>query len=121
MWLNHNRYDAETISVNADGGSRCNPGPAAIGILVWDENRIEISSYKECIGDKTNNEAEYIALIKALELAMKHTRKRVHIFMDSELVIKQMNGRYRVKADNLRPLFLGEYIKKCVNGQRSLF
>ncbi|TDI98471.1 MAG: ribonuclease HI family protein [Candidatus Dadabacteria bacterium] len=94
------------IYIHADGGSRGNPGPAAIGIIVFDENMNQIDSFKECIGDKTSNEAEYLALNKALKIGMKHTRNEVNILMDSELVIKQMNKRYRVKAANLRPLFL---------------
>lgn len=93
------------IYVNADGGARRNPGPAAIGIVICDENREIIDRYKECIGEATNNVAEYKALIKALQLAAKHTRGEVHVFMDSELVIKQMNEVYRIKAPHLLKLF----------------
>jgi len=93
------------IYVNCDGGSRKNPGPAAIGVVIWDENHKPLKKFKECIGDTTNNVAEYKALIKSLELAVKYTRKEVHIFMDSELVIKQINGFYRIKADHLLPLY----------------
>ena len=80
------------IIVNADGASRKNPGRASIGIILWDENRNRLDSYKVYLGIKTNNEAEYFALIKALELALEHAKSEVHVFMDSELVIKQMNG-----------------------------
>ena len=93
------------IFVHADGGSRKNPGPAAIGILILDEERNKLESYKECIGNATNNVAEYKALLKALQLAAKHTRKEVHIFMDSELIINQMNGIYKIKSPELFELF----------------
>lgn len=101
----------EKIIVHCDGGSRSNPGPAAIGIVILDENNMTLEEHKECIGDTTNNVAEYTALIKALELSAKHTRKEVHIFMDSELVIRQMNGIYRIKKKHLLPLF--QEVKKC--------
>jgi len=95
----------QKIIVHADGGARKNPGPAAIGIMIFDEHYNELNHYKECIGDTTNNVAEYKALIKSLELSTKHTRGEVYIFMDSELVINQMNGFYRIKKDHLLPLF----------------
>lgn len=95
----------EKIFINCDGGSRKNPGPAAIGIIIWDENHNKLEQFKECIGDTTNNVAEYKSLIKALELAAKHTRKEVHIFTDSEFVVKQITGKYRIKAKHLFPLF----------------
>jgi len=95
----------EKIYVNCDGGSRKNPGPAAIGIIIWDEHHNLIDSCKKCIGDTTSNVAEYKALIKALELAAKHTRKEVQVFTDSELVVRQMTGMYRIKAKHLMPLF----------------
>jgi ribonuclease HI len=95
----------EKVSINCDGGARKNPGPAAIGIVVWDENRNKLEEHKECIGDTTNNVAEYKSLIKALELAAKHTRKDVQVFMDSELVIRQVTGVYRIKKKHLFELF----------------
>lgn len=99
------------IYLHADGGSRKNPGPSAIGILVRDETGNILETYKECIGDATCNIAEYRALIKALQLAAKHTRGEVHIFMDSELVIRQMNGSYRIKKNHLLELF--QHVKNC--------
>lgn len=93
------------IIVHADGGSRKNPGAAAIGILILDEEKNKLESYKECIGNTTNNVAEYKALLKGLQLAAKHTRKEVHVFMDSELVINQMNGMYKIKSPDLFELF----------------
>lgn len=93
------------IFVHADGGSRKNPGAAAIGIVILDEEKKKLEDYKECIGNATNNVAEYKALLKALQLAAKHTRKEVHIFMDSELIINQMNGIYKIKSPELFELF----------------
>jgi len=93
------------IFVHADGGSRKNPGAAAIGVLILDEEKNILESYKECIGNTTNNVAEYKALLKSLQLAAKYTRKEVHIFMDSELIINQMNGMYKIKSPNMFELF----------------
>ncbi|MFH1592952.1 MAG: ribonuclease HI family protein [Candidatus Woesearchaeota archaeon] len=93
------------VCINADGGARKNPGPAAIGFIICDKDRNSLEVHKECIGEATNNEAEYRALIKALQYATKHTRDTVQIFMDSELVIRQMNGKYKIKAQNLFTLF----------------
>lgn len=93
------------IFIHADGGSRKNPGAAAIGIVIFDENQKELETYRECIGNTTNNVAEYKALIKALQLAAKYTREEVHIFMDSELIINQVSGMYRIKSPKLFSLF----------------
>src|SRR3989338_9721971 len=105
------------IIINTDGGSRGNPGKAAIGIVIWDENRKVLEKHKEKIGVTTNNVAEYKALIKALELALKYTghkkegTKEITVFMDSELIVRQLNGIYRVKQAHLIPLF--ETVKKA--------
>jgi len=91
------------IIVNCDGGSRGNPGPAAIGVVVRDSEKV-LERYHEKLGEQTNNFAEYSGLIKSLELARKYGSEVV-IIMDSELVVKQMLGEYAVKAENLIPLF----------------
>ena len=93
------------IYTNSDGGSRGNPGPAAIGALVRNDDSI-IEMHSEKIGKATNNVAEYKALIKALELAMKHTKDEVVCVLDSELVVKQLLGEYRVHNSELLKLFL---------------
>jgi len=92
------------LYINADGGSRGNPGPAAIGVVVLDENKKVLETCKEKIGIASNNIAEYKALIKGLELASKHKANEVYVIMDSELVVRQMNGEYKVKAAHLLPL-----------------
>lgn len=93
------------IKLFADGGARGNPGPAAIGLLILDDAQAELVRFAECIGSRTNNQAEYCALIKGLELSAGHTRRRVTVYMDSELVVKQMNGDYRIKNRELLELF----------------
>ncbi len=92
------------LFVYSDGGARGNPGPAAIGILILDENDKIIEKHKECVGKKTNNQAEYLAIIKALEIAAKHSKK-VHCYSDSELMIKQLHGEYKIRNEELQKLF----------------
>jgi ribonuclease HI len=93
------------IYTNSDGGARGNPGPGAIGVIVRNEREI-LTKYSKFIGrNVTNNIAEYEALIKALELASEHT-KEVTCYLDSELVVKQLLGEYRVKNPRLLELFL---------------
>ncbi|MBL7147762.1 MAG: ribonuclease HI family protein [Nanoarchaeota archaeon] len=94
-----------TLHIYTDGGSRGNPGPSAIGIVFFDEDKNKIAEYKECIGECTNNQAEYKALIKALELATAYCRKKILCFLDSELVVKQLSGAYKIKNEELRRLF----------------
>jgi len=95
----------DKIYIYTDGGSRGNPGSAAIGITLLDEQKSVLEQYRECIGETTNNVAEYKAIIKALEIATAHTREEVYLFSDSELVIKQLSGSYRIKKGHLRELF----------------
>jgi ribonuclease HI len=94
----------EKIRIVTDGASRGNPGPAAIAYGIYDENWNRLRENKEYIGSATNNEAEYRALVEALDCATKHCRQEIEHYSDSELVIKQLSGEYRVKAKNLKPL-----------------
>ena len=80
------------IHIHTDGASRGNPGSSSIGIVFLNSNREFIAEYKECIGVATNNVAEYTAIIKALELATAYCRKKVTVWSDSEIVVKQLNG-----------------------------
>jgi ribonuclease HI len=97
----------EEVLLYCDGGSRGNPGPSAIGAVVFDPSTDPptlLAEVSECIGVTTNNVAEYRALIAGLE-AVAHLHARViHVRADSLLVIKQLRGEYRVKHANLRPL-----------------
>ena len=91
--------------IYADGASRGNPGPAAIGAIIKDERGRLITSISQRIGRATNNQAEYRAIIAALEEAARLGAKQVEIKTDSELVVKQINGEYRVKKATLKPLY----------------
>jgi len=93
------------IYTNSDGGSRGNPGPAAIGALVRNNDSI-LEMCGEKIGKATNNVAEYKALIKALELAKKYTDDEITCVLDSQLIVKQLLGEYQVKSPELMKLFL---------------
>jgi len=93
------------IYTNSDGGARGNPGPGAIGVVVRKDGEI-LMKYSKFLGQRvTNNVAEYEALIKALELASKFTKDEVTCILDSELVVKQLLGQYKVKNETLRNLF----------------
>ena len=96
---------SKMIYTNSDGGSRGNPGPAAIGVVVRENDSI-LEMYNENIGKATNNEAEYFALIRALQLAATYTKEEVTCILDSELVVKQLLGQYRVKNERMLKLFL---------------
>ena len=93
------------VIINADGASRGNPGPAAIGATIKDEQGRLIASISRRIGRATNNQAEYRALIAALEKATRLGVKEANIYLDSELVVKQINGKYRVRNPALKPLY----------------
>jgi ribonuclease HI len=94
------------IFTNSDGGARGNPGPGAIGVIVRDEEKI-LTKYSGFIGKfVTNNVAEYEALIKALELASKFTNEEITCVLDSELVVNQLLGEYKVRNPDLMRLFL---------------
>lgn len=88
------------LIVNIDGASRGNPGPSAIGIVIAKDN-LRVTEHREFIGKKTNNEAEYAALKKALEIASK-LDNQVTILSDSQLVVNQRNSRYKVRSKKLK-------------------
>ena len=92
------------ISVYTDGGSRGNPGLSAIGIVFADDSGKVFMERKEAIGIGTNNRAEYKALIKAMELALKHNLKDIVFHTDSALVCGQMSGNWKVKDPKLKIL-----------------
>lgn len=90
---------------NIDGGSRGNPGPAAYGVVVHDSKGEVVARLKKYIGQNTNNVAEYFGLIAALDYAQTHGIRALRVESDSELMVKQMRGQYKVKSADLRPLF----------------
>lgn len=93
------------IIINVDGASRGNPGPAAIGAILKDETGNVLGSISRTLGVTTNNQAEYQAIIAALEKAVVMGAKRVTVKSDSKLVVEQINGRYKIKNSGLRPLY----------------
>jgi len=92
--------------VSTDGGSRGNPGPAGIGIVLTDSNGRVVATARRFIGEATNNVAEYIALIEGLALAKAHGATRLRCRLDSELVVRQLNREYKVKDAALQRLFV---------------
>ena len=88
-----------------DGGSRGNPGPAAYGYVLEDEDGTVLASHGEAIGVATNNVAEYSALLAGLERAVELGVSELEVVSDSELLVKQMQGEYKVKNETLRDLF----------------
>ncbi len=96
---------APQLKVYTDGASRGNPGPAAIGIVFYDMNDEVVGEHKETLGDQTNNYAEYMAVIRALELCRDSQVSEIDFYCDSQLLVKQMLGEYKVKAPQIKPLF----------------
>lgn len=94
------------IYTNSDGGARGNPGPGAVAAIVRREGEIQTKSSKFIGEEVTNNIAEYEGLILALELASTVTKDEITCFLDSELVVKQLLGEYKVRNHNIMPLFL---------------
>ena len=91
--------------LSTDGGARGNPGPAAYGYVLEDEDGTVLAAHGEKIGVATNNVAEYSALIAGLEKAAELGVEEVEVVSDSELMVKQMRGEYRVKNEALRELY----------------
>ncbi len=89
----------------ADGGSRGNPGPAGAGAVLLDAQGNTVAELSRYLGRTTNNVAEYEGLIMGLKAALEHGASRLAVRLDSELLVKQLNGQYRVKAPNLKPLY----------------
>ena len=94
------------ITIRTDGASRGNPGPAGIGVVIETDGAADRLEFCEYIGETTNNVAEYRALLLALEEAEKLSPSSVTVRSDSELLVRQMNGLYKVKSEHLKPLVL---------------
>ncbi|MBW6432112.1 ribonuclease HI family protein [Patescibacteria group bacterium] len=93
------------LIINTDGGARGNPGPAGIGVLFSDENGEIVAKFKEYIGEATNNVAEYRALILALDKAKNLECQEIECRLDSELIVKQLKGEYKVKDEKMKDLY----------------
>jgi ribonuclease H / adenosylcobalamin/alpha-ribazole phosphatase len=107
--------------LHTDGGARGNPGPAGIGVLLRDEDGVVIEEVARAIGETTNNVAEYEALIAGLKLAAERGISEVDVYLDSELVVSQLEGRWKIKNDRLRSLavaaraLMGRFERVTVN------
>jgi ribonuclease HI len=95
---------ADLFVAHVDGASRNNPGPAAYGVVLRRPDGGTLETLSKYIGTKTNNEAEYFGLIAALDCALSHRIARLRVVSDSELLVNQMRGSYKVKSATLRPL-----------------
>ena len=93
------------LLIYSDGASRGNPGPAAIGVVIKDIDQHIVATLSECIGIATNNVAEYRAVLASLKEAHKLKADLVTLFTDSELLSRQLTGRYRVKSRSIMPYY----------------
>lgn len=96
------------VKVYTDGASRGNPGSAAVGVLIQDESGNEIKTFKKFIGECTNNVAEYTALIESVKLLkeLNEPFEEINFFCDSELIVKQIRGEYKIRNKDLINLSL---------------
>jgi ribonuclease HI len=98
------RPDAYLIA-HVDGGARGNPGPAGYGVVITDQAGHKVAALSEYLGHQTNNYAEYNGLLAALDYALKHGHKALKVVSDSELMVKQIRGEYKVKSPGLMELY----------------
>ena len=94
------------LKIFTDGGARGNPGPAAIGVVIKNEQGKILASYGEYLGEQTNNYAEYTGIISGLKKAKKLGADQVDCFLDSKLVVEQLNGKWKIKEPGLQKLFV---------------
>lgn len=102
------------ITAFCDGGARGNPGPSGFGVYIEDEKGHKLAELSEYLGIRTNNFAEYSGLLAALEFALRYDHPRLRVVSDSELMVKQIKGEYKVKSPDLRPLY--EEAKRRIGG-----
>jgi probable phosphoglycerate mutase len=93
------------LIAHCDGGSRGNPGPAGYGAVIEDQNGRVLARLSEYLGKRTNNYAEYSALLGVLAWCLENKRPKLRVVADSELMVKQMQGKYKVNSPDLRPLW----------------
>jgi ribonuclease HI len=94
------------FKIYTDGGARGNPGPAGIGGVLYDSQDEKIADFSVYLGEATNNQAEYKALLRGLELALENKVEDLDCYLDSELVVKQLKKEYKVKNEQLATLFV---------------
>ncbi|MEO0588676.1 MAG: ribonuclease HI family protein [Planctomycetota bacterium] len=95
----------DQVIIHVDGGARGNPGPAGAGVVIANPDGTPLHEAGYFLGHATNNVAEYTGLLRALEVATTMNVKRVAVHSDSQLMVKQLNGEYRVKSPDLKPLY----------------
>jgi ribonuclease HI len=95
----------QTLTLRTDGGSRGNPGHAAAGIVIERADRSVLAQGKRYLGVMTNNQAEYRALLLGLTAIQRYSPSSVRVLMDSELIVRQMRGEYKVRDEGLRELY----------------
>jgi ribonuclease HI len=100
----HENPPAHYLVAHSDGGARGNPGPSGYGVVIKDESGRKVAALSEYLGHQTNNFAEYQGLIAALEYALKHGPKALKLISDSELLVRQIKGIYKVKNATLQDL-----------------
>ena len=105
LWPESSPNSGDTITAYCDGGSRGNPGPAGFGVYIEDAQGKTLAHLSEFVGRKTNNFAEYSGLLAALNFALEQGYPRLKVVSDSELMVKQIKGQYRVHSPELRPLY----------------
>ena len=93
------------VSAHCDGGARGNPGPAGYGAVLHDEAGTVLAELSEFLGNRTNNYAEYSGLLGCLQWTLDHGHRRLRVVSDSELMVKQIQGKYKVNSPDLRPLW----------------
>lgn len=104
------------ITIYTDGGARGNPGPAAVGVVIYQEGKKEPKKYSKFLGEMTNNQAEYEAVLYAMELAKKIKPRpdEIDFYLDSELLVGQLNRQFKIKNKEL-----GKYFIKIWNSSQS--
>src|SRR4029077_10571045 len=93
------------LIAHIDGGARGNPGPAGYGVVITDQDGHKVAALSEYLGHQTNNYAEYNGLLAALDYALEHGHKALKVVGDSELLVKQIRGEYKVKSPSLQDLY----------------
>ena len=109
----------DAVIVNCDGGSRGNPGKSALGVVIKTSKGEIIEEIGEYLGIQTNNYAECMAVVKALEVLREKDLFKARFYLDSELVVKQINGEYKIKSENIAHLH--QRIKELSKGMELTF
>ena len=101
----HEHTPGDCLVAHIDGGARGNPGPAGFGVVLHDAAGRRVEGLSRFLGHRTNNYAEYQGLLAALDYALQHGHTALKVFSDSELMVRQIQGRYKVRSPDLLPLY----------------